>query len=176
MPLAGRFAFLVAGCPGNGGARNRRVVARSFLGLVCMTCGAWPPCHKVRSLVHAGGDSTRDASGARVGGLPLKRGQSPGQQTCLTPLATTARFRLLGLQMGCAGVFWRDPRQGCLFRRLHRRRACARGGGVADLVFFLLPLEGCNPMGVGILPPPFGFKDFHHAAWLQSPTGGHPEG
>jgi hypothetical protein len=31
-------------------------------------------------------------------------------------------------------------------------------------------------MGVGILPPPFGFKDFHHAARLQSPTGGHPEG
>jgi hypothetical protein len=40
----------------------------------------------------------------------------------------------------------------------------------------LLLLEGCNPMGVGILPPPFGFKDFHHAARLQSPAGGHPEG
>jgi hypothetical protein len=31
-------------------------------------------------------------------------------------------------------------------------------------------------MGVGILSPLFGFKDFHHAAQLQSPTGGHPEG
>jgi hypothetical protein len=77
MPLAWRFAFLAAGCPGNGGARNRRVVARSFLGLVCMTCGAWPPCHKVRSLVHAGGDFTRDASGARVGGSAFKKGSIP---------------------------------------------------------------------------------------------------
>jgi hypothetical protein len=64
MPLARRFAFLTAGCPENEGAHNRRAVARSFLGLVCMTCGAWPPCHKV----HAGGDFTLDASGARVGG------------------------------------------------------------------------------------------------------------
>jgi hypothetical protein len=31
-------------------------------------------------------------------------------------------------------------------------------------------------MGVGILSPPFVFKDFHHAAWLQSPAGGNPEG
>jgi hypothetical protein len=67
MPLARRFAFLTAGCPENEGARNRRAVVRSFLGLVCMTCGAWPPCHKVGSLVHAGGYFTRDASGARVG-------------------------------------------------------------------------------------------------------------
>jgi hypothetical protein len=44
------------------------------LGLVCMTCGAWPPCHKVGSLVHAEGDFTRDASGARVGGSTFKRG------------------------------------------------------------------------------------------------------
>jgi hypothetical protein len=56
---------------------NRRVVARSLLGLVCMTCGAWPPCHKVKSLVHAGGDSTRDASGARVGGSAFKKGSIP---------------------------------------------------------------------------------------------------
>jgi hypothetical protein len=76
--------------------------------------------------------------------------------------------------MGCVGVLWRDPRQGCLFRRLHSRRARARGG-VAGLVFLLL-LEGCNPTGVGILPPTFGFKDFHHAARLQSPAGGHLEG
>jgi hypothetical protein len=68
MPLAWQFAFLTAGCPGNGGARNRGAVACSPFGLVFMTCGAWPPCHKVRSLVHAGGDLTRDASGARVGG------------------------------------------------------------------------------------------------------------
>jgi hypothetical protein len=77
MPLAWRFAFLTAGCPENGGARNRRAVTRSFIGLVCMTCGAWPPCHKVRSLVHTGGDFTRDASGARVGGSAFKKGSIP---------------------------------------------------------------------------------------------------
>jgi hypothetical protein len=71
MPLVWRFTFLTAGCPGNGGARNWRAVARSFLGLVCMTCEAWPPCHKVRTLVHAGGDFTRDSLGARVGGICL---------------------------------------------------------------------------------------------------------
>jgi hypothetical protein len=74
MPLARRFAFLTAGCPENEGARNRGAVARSFLGLVCMTCEAWPSCHKVGSLVHAGGDFTRDASGARVGGSAFKKG------------------------------------------------------------------------------------------------------
>jgi hypothetical protein len=31
-------------------------------------------------------------------------------------------------------------------------------------------------MGVGILLLLLGFKDFHHAARLQPPTGGHPEG
>jgi hypothetical protein len=79
MPYVRRFTFLTVGYPENGGARNRRAVARSLSGLVCMTCGAWPPCHKVGSLVYAGGDFTRDALGARVGGLPLKRGRSPGQ-------------------------------------------------------------------------------------------------
>jgi hypothetical protein len=77
MPYVRRFAFLTAGCPENGGARNHRAVARSFLGLVCMTCGAWPPCHKVGSLVYAGGDFTRDASGARVGGSAFKKGSIP---------------------------------------------------------------------------------------------------
>jgi hypothetical protein len=74
MPFARRFAFLTAGCPENEGARNRRAVARSFLGLVCMTCGAWPPCHKVGSLVHVGGDFTCDPSGARVGGCAFNKG------------------------------------------------------------------------------------------------------
>jgi hypothetical protein len=71
MPLARQLTFLTASCPGNGGARNRGAVARSSFGLFCMTCGAWPPCHKVRSLVHAGGDFTRDASGVRVEGICL---------------------------------------------------------------------------------------------------------
>jgi hypothetical protein len=74
MPLARRSAFLTASCPENEGARNRRAVARSLLGLVCMTWGAWPPCHKVRSLVHAGGDFTHDASGARAGRSAFKKG------------------------------------------------------------------------------------------------------
>jgi hypothetical protein len=74
MPLVLRFAFLIAGCPKNEGAHNYRAVARSFLGLVRMTCGAWPPCHKVRSLAHARGDFTRDASGARAGGSAFKKG------------------------------------------------------------------------------------------------------
>jgi hypothetical protein len=31
-------------------------------------------------------------------------------------------------------------------------------------------------MGVGILLPSFGFKDFHDAALSQPPVGGHPQG
>jgi hypothetical protein len=77
MPLSRRFAFLTAGCPENRGARSRRVVAHPYLGLVCMTCGACPPCHKVRSLVHSGGDFARDVSGARVGGSSFKKGLIP---------------------------------------------------------------------------------------------------
>jgi hypothetical protein len=42
-----------------------------------MTCGAWPPCHKVGSLVYAGGDFARDALGARVGGSAFKKGSIP---------------------------------------------------------------------------------------------------
>jgi hypothetical protein len=65
--------------------------------------------------------------------------------------------------MGCAGVFWRDPRQGRSLRRSHRWGVHARGG-VGGLVFFLLLLEERNPVGVGALPSLLGFKDFHHAA------------
>jgi hypothetical protein len=53
--LVRRFAFLTAGCPENEGVHYRGVVARCFFGSVCMTCGAWPPCHKVGTLVHVGG-------------------------------------------------------------------------------------------------------------------------
>jgi hypothetical protein len=77
MPYVRWFAFLTAGCPKNGGAHNCRAATRSFLGLVYMTCGAWPPCHKVGSLVYAGGDFTRDASGARVRGSAFKKGSIP---------------------------------------------------------------------------------------------------
>jgi hypothetical protein len=68
------FAFLTTGCPKNEGACNRGAFARSFFGSVCMTCGAWPPCHKVGTLVHVGGDFARDASGARVGRSAFKKG------------------------------------------------------------------------------------------------------
>jgi hypothetical protein len=74
MPLVRRFAFLTAGYPENGGAHNRGVVARSFFRSVRMMCGAWPPCHKVGTLVHVGGDFARDASGARVGRSAFKKG------------------------------------------------------------------------------------------------------
>jgi hypothetical protein len=79
MPPARRFAFLTAGCPENEGARNRRAVTRSFLGLVGMTCEAWPLCHKVGSLVHAGETSPVTLQGREWGDLPLKKGRSPEQ-------------------------------------------------------------------------------------------------
>jgi hypothetical protein len=77
--------------------------------------------------------------------------------------------------MGCAGVLWRDPCQGRLLRRSYCQRARARGGVVGH-VFFLLLLEGRNPVGVDALPPSFGFKNFHHAARPQLPASGHLEG
>jgi hypothetical protein len=49
-------------------------------------------------------------------------------------------------------------------------------GGVADLVFFLLLLAERDLVGVGALLPSLGFKDFHHAAQLQSLASGHLEG
>jgi hypothetical protein len=79
MPLVQRFAFLTASCPKNGGEHNRGVVVRSFFGSVCMTCGAWPPCHKVGTLVHVGGTSPMMLRGREWGDLPLKRGRSPWQ-------------------------------------------------------------------------------------------------
>jgi hypothetical protein len=48
--------------------------------------------------------------------------------------------------MGCAGVFWRGPRQGHPLRRPHRRRARARGGA-GGLAFFLLLFRGAQPRG-----------------------------
>jgi hypothetical protein len=40
----------------------------------------------------------------------------------------------------------------------------------------LAAVRGAQPRGVGVLPPLFGFKNFHRAAQLQSPTSGHLEG
>jgi hypothetical protein len=38
----------------------------------------------------------------------------------------------------------------------------------------VLSSERCNFEEVGTFQPPFGFKDFHHAARLHPLTGGHP--
>jgi hypothetical protein len=63
---------------------------------------------------------------------------------------------------------WSDRRGA---RALHFLR-----GGATDLVFFLLLLEERDFVGVGALLPLLGFKDFHHAARLQSPASGHLQG
>jgi hypothetical protein len=46
--------------------------------------------------------------------------------------------------------------------------------GSTRVAFVLLLLEERDPAGVGTLQSSLGFKDFHHAARLQSPNGGCP--
>jgi hypothetical protein len=46
--------------------------------------------------------------------------------------------------------------------------------GCTCVAFFLLLFEERDLMGLGALQSPLGFKDFHQAARLQSPIGGHP--
>jgi hypothetical protein len=90
MLLVRRFAFLTAGCGEGGRACNCRAVARSLcddspsspssrFGPACTTCEAWPPCHRMGTLAHVGGDLARDALGHERGNLPLKRSSSLGQ-------------------------------------------------------------------------------------------------
>jgi hypothetical protein len=69
----------------------------------------------------------------------------PGGSHAFTLLAFITSFPLPSPQMGCTCVF-----------------------------FFLLLLEERDPMGVGALQSSLSFKDFHHAARLQSLTNGHP--
>jgi hypothetical protein len=175
MPYVRRFAFLTAGYPENGGARNRRAVAHSFSGLVYMTCGAWPPCHKVGSLVYAGGDFTRDALGARVGGSAFKKGSIPRvvgmpHSSCdhraLSPSGPPDGVRRCSLEGSTSRSSLPATSSSESVRSWWCRRPC------------LLPaaVGGVQPHGVVILSPPFGFKDFHHAARSQPPTGGHPQG
>jgi hypothetical protein len=45
--------------------------------------------------------------------------------------------------------------------------------GRTGVAFFLPPLEEHDLVGVDTLQPSLGFKDFHHAARLQSLTNGH---
>jgi hypothetical protein len=79
-----RSAFLTVGCGKDKGALYCGVVACSLcddspssrFGPACMTCEAWPPCHRMGTLVHIGGDLARDALGRERGNLPLKRGSS----------------------------------------------------------------------------------------------------
>jgi hypothetical protein len=95
MLLVQRFAFLTAGCGEDEEAHNRGAVARYLCGgspssrfrPACMTCGAWPPCHKMGTLVRIGGDFARDASGREWGNLPLKKGFIPrvAAMSCFSP-------------------------------------------------------------------------------------------
>jgi hypothetical protein len=87
MLLVRRFAFLTAGCGKGGRVCNRRAVARSLcddspssrFGPACTMCEAWPPCHRMGTLVRIGGDLARDALGHERANLSLKRSSSLGQ-------------------------------------------------------------------------------------------------
>jgi hypothetical protein len=87
MLPAWRFDFSIAGFGEDEGAFNRGAVACSLrggspssrFGSVSLTRGAWPPCHRVGTLEYVRGDFAHDASGHKVGGLPIKRDRSPGQ-------------------------------------------------------------------------------------------------
>jgi hypothetical protein len=46
--------------------------------------------------------------------------------------------------------------------------------GSTRVAFVLLPLEERDFAEVATLQLSLGFKDFHQAAWLHSPTDGHP--
>jgi hypothetical protein len=173
--VAPGHAFLTADCPEYGGAHNCGAVARSFFGSVCMTCGAWPPCHKVGTLVHVGGDIARDASGARVGRTAFKKGSiswvvAMPRSTCIHcalppsgPPDGVRRCSLEGSASGPSPMAISSPK---ISRSWWRHRFC----------LLLVVVRGVQTHGVGILPPSLGFKDFHHAARLQSPASGHLEG
>jgi hypothetical protein len=85
--LCDGLAFLTAGCGEGGRACNRRAVAHSLCDdspssrfePTCTTCEAWPPCHRMGTLVCIGGDLAHDALGHERGNLPLKRSSSLGQ-------------------------------------------------------------------------------------------------
>jgi hypothetical protein len=84
--------------------------------------------------------------GVRVRRSVFKKGTDPpGSSHAFTLLAFIVPFHLPSPQMGCTCV-----------------------------AFFLLLFEERDPVGVGALRSPLGFKDFHHAARLQSLTHGHP--
>jgi hypothetical protein len=164
MPLARRFAFLTAGCPKNEGAHNRRAVARSFLGLVYMTCGAWPPCHRVGSLVHVGGDFTRDASGAQVGGSAFKKGsisravdlpRSSCDHRALSPSGPPDGVRRCSLEgsVSRSSLPMTSPSEGVRSWSCHRSCLLAAVGGVQpygswhpSTIIRLQGFSSCSPV------------------------------
>jgi hypothetical protein len=114
-------------------------------GSACMTCGSQPPCRRGRTLEHVGGDFARYAWGCEWGEPPLKRDRSPSSSHAFALPSCIASFHLSSPQMGSTRV-----------------------------ALLLLLLEEHDLAGVGALQPSLGFKDFHHAARLQSLTNGHP--
>ena len=149
---------MTAGCGEGGRACNRRAVARSLcddspssrFGSACTTCEAWPPCHRMGTLVRAGGDLARDASGHERGNLPLKnkfipRAVAMPRFSCihcaLSPSVPLDGARRCSLEGSASGP---PPQQSlrwgaCAF--------CFLRGGAVDLVFFLLLLEERDLMG-----------------------------
>jgi hypothetical protein len=91
------------------------------------------------------GDFARVAWGCEWGEPPLKRDRSPGSGHASALPSCIAPIHLPSLRMGSTRV-----------------------------AFFLLLLEERDPAGVDALQTSLGFKDFHHAARLQSLTNGHP--
>jgi hypothetical protein len=68
-------------------------------------------------------------------------------------------------------------------RRIRVRATLSSGLTVGELALFVfcavvlsILLEEHDLMEVGALLPSLSFKDFHHAARLQSPASGHLEG
>jgi hypothetical protein len=175
MPLARRFAFLTVGCLKNEGACNRRAVACSFLGLVCMTCGAWPPCHKVGSLVHAGGDFTRDASGARVGGSAFKKGSisqavdmpcSSCDHRALSPSGPPDGVRQCSLEGSASRLSFPATSPTESARSWWCRRSC----------FLLAAVGGVQPHGSCHLSTIIWFQGFSSCSPVTTSGGGNQQG
>jgi hypothetical protein len=86
---------LTVGCGEDEGAHYHGAVACSLcddspsscFGPACMTCEAWPPCHRMGTLVRIRGDLARDASRRDRGNLPFKKGFIPrvAAMPCFSP-------------------------------------------------------------------------------------------
>jgi hypothetical protein len=114
-------------------------------------------------LVHVGGDFARDASGARVGRSAFKKGsisravdmpRSSCNHRALPPSGPPDGVRRCSLE----GSTSRPSHPATSSPESSRSSWCHRS------CLLLAAVGGANPVGVGALPPLFGFKDFHHAA------------